>query len=58
MIDWSIFRKAAPPILGEPTRLYRPEDSISVSRPDRRPLMRVSFCPGHDGMGWRPISAR
>jgi hypothetical protein len=26
MIDWSIFRKAAPPIQGEPTRLYRPED--------------------------------
>jgi hypothetical protein len=26
MVDWSIFRKAAPPIQGEPTRLYRPED--------------------------------
>jgi hypothetical protein len=26
MIEWSIFRKAGPPVKGEPTRLYRPED--------------------------------
>ena len=26
MVDWSIFRKATPPIQNEPTRLYRPED--------------------------------
>ena len=26
LIDWSIFRKASPPAVGEPTRLYRPED--------------------------------
>jgi hypothetical protein len=26
MIDWSIFRKASPPLQGDPTRLYRPDD--------------------------------
>ena len=26
MIEWSIFRKASPPVKGDPTRLYRPED--------------------------------
>ena len=26
MIDWSVFRKAAPPAKADPTRLYRPDD--------------------------------
>jgi hypothetical protein len=26
MLDWSIFRKATPPLQGDPTRLYHPED--------------------------------
>ena len=26
MIDWSIFTNARPPVKGDPTRIYRPED--------------------------------
>jgi hypothetical protein len=26
MVEWSIFRKASPPVKSEPTRIYRPED--------------------------------
>ena len=26
MIDWSVFKQAAPPAKGDPTRIYRPED--------------------------------
>jgi hypothetical protein len=46
MVDWSVFRKAGPPLKGDPTRLYRPEDYDFSLAPNSAAIDAGTVLPG------------
>jgi hypothetical protein len=46
LIDWSVFRKASPPVKGDPTRVYRPEDYDFSLAPNSAAIDAGTVLPG------------
>jgi hypothetical protein len=46
VIDWSVFRKASPPVKGDPTRVYRPEDYDFSLAPNSAAIDAGTVLPG------------